>query len=48
MARREQDLGALASDPRWTSPGPPLARVWSDDYASITPLVLWGRARSGR
>jgi len=36
MGRHDEDLGALAADPRWAScPVRPGSRSWSDDYSSV-------------
>jgi hypothetical protein len=42
FARRDSDLGALATDSRWQTL--PLAgdrRVWTDDYANILSVIRW-------
>jgi hypothetical protein len=38
LARRREDLGALADDPRWHPPGPRRV-LWTDDAASI--MDVW-------
>jgi hypothetical protein len=52
MTATEQNLGALADDPRWQPPNPrPGSAVWTDDYSDLasylllTPGRLWRRAR---
>ena len=39
MARSAEDLGVLASNPRW-KPARPVARVglWTDDYSSLVSV----------
>ena len=42
LARDEAALQALDLDPGWTELGPPdRVRVWTDDYASIVPILRW-------
>ena len=42
LARDEATLGALALDAGWVPLGSPdRVRVWTDDYASIVPLLRW-------
>ena len=42
LARDEATLGALGLDAGWVPLGAPdLVRVWTDDYASIVPLLRW-------
>jgi SAM-dependent methyltransferase len=42
LARREEDLGALARDPRWTTPVAPAgAAPWTDDFASLLRAFRW-------
>ena len=43
MARHRDELGALASDPRWHAPQAPEGfRQWTDDYSNImSVLALW-------
>ena len=42
MARSKEDLGELATDPRWIpSRGDPNARVWTDDFSSILTVFKW-------
>jgi hypothetical protein len=42
MARRPEDLGRVAADPRW-KPCPGRARqAWSDDHSSLLGLLKWG------
>jgi hypothetical protein len=42
MARRTEQLGKLAKDPRWRpiirTPG---SRVWSDDYSNLLSVFVW-------
>ena len=38
MVRRASDLGALASDPRWTAPAAAGA-VWTDDFTNIISVL---------
>jgi len=39
VARRDADLGSLATDPRWTAPSVRAdLPLWTDDYSSILPL----------
>jgi hypothetical protein len=40
LAAREDDLGRLATDPRW-QPLPNGVRPWTDDFSSLLPLVRW-------
>jgi hypothetical protein len=48
LARRAEDLGPLAHDPRWTRlQGRPHARPWTDDFSNIVSALRWrpgGRA----
>jgi hypothetical protein len=40
MARTDDDLGALASDPRWTTLTPdPGTRIWSDDFSDVFSVL---------
>jgi hypothetical protein len=40
MARREIDLGSLASDRRWTKLEPdPGTRIWSDDFSDVVSVL---------
>jgi hypothetical protein len=42
MARSNDDLGVLATDPRWVVlRGDPRARVWTDDYSSVLAALIW-------
>ena len=42
LARDESALRALDLDSGWTELGPPdRVRVWTDDYASIVPILRW-------
>jgi hypothetical protein len=42
MARREEDLGALRTDPRWTVPAvPPGTAPWTDNFASLLAAFRW-------
>jgi hypothetical protein len=42
MARSRADLGALATDPRWTGmPVPPGTKVWTDDYSNLLRVIKW-------
>ena len=42
MARSRADLGALATDPRWTPmPVPPGTKVWTDDYSNLLRVIKW-------
>ena len=42
LARDEAALQALDLDSGWTELGPPdRVRVWTDDYASIVPILRW-------
>jgi hypothetical protein len=42
MARRDEDLGSLASDPRWQSlSGDTGGAVWTDDFSNIATLLSW-------
>ena len=42
MARSNDDLSALAADPRWVVlKGDPGARVWTDDYSSVLTVFDW-------
>ena len=42
LARDEATLAALGLDPGWIALGPPdRVRVWTDDYATIVPLLRW-------
>jgi hypothetical protein len=43
MAQREEDLGALRSDPLWKPPAaPPELPPWTDDFASLLAAFRWG------
>jgi hypothetical protein len=39
LARRREDLGRLADDPRWIAPPQGKRALWTDDYASL--LQVW-------
>jgi SAM-dependent methyltransferase len=42
MARRDADLGALASDPRWRRlQGRPGVAAWTDDFSNLLGVLLW-------
>ena len=42
LARDEGALQALDLDPGWIELGPPdRVRIWTDDYASIVPILRW-------
>ena len=42
MTRTPADLGALATDPRWTSVSiPPGTQVWTDDYSNLLRIIKW-------
>jgi hypothetical protein len=42
MARKEEDLGNLAKNPRWHKvEGRPGVRVWSDDYSNLLGAFRW-------
>ncbi len=41
MARRVEDLGALATDPRWSSVAPADGAPWTDDFASLLTAFRW-------
>lgn len=42
VARRLEDLGSLASDPRWHPlPPAPSMKVWTDDYSDILAIFQW-------
>jgi SAM-dependent methyltransferase len=42
MARSRADLGALATDPRWTPENvPPGIQVWTDDYSNLLRIIRW-------
>jgi hypothetical protein len=42
MARSRSDLGALATDPRWTPVDvPPGTQVWTDDYSNLLRVIKW-------
>jgi hypothetical protein len=42
LARSENDLAAVAVDPRWqTLPRASGSRVWSDDYVDILSVIRW-------
>ena len=43
MARREEDLGVLRSDPLWKVPqAPPDLEPWTDNFASLLAAFRWG------
>jgi hypothetical protein len=45
VARDAGDLGALATDERWSAlSGTGAGRVWTDDYANVAGAVIWGGA----
>jgi hypothetical protein len=47
MARRGEDFGRLADDPRWhTLSAGSKAPVWTDDYSNFLSVVAWKRARA--
>ena len=40
LARQPQDLGALASDPRWVKMRPDhKQRTWTDDYSNVLGIM---------
>jgi len=40
VAKRAEDLGTLKTDARWEElEGNPAAKVWTDDYSSVLPLL---------
>jgi SAM-dependent methyltransferase len=42
MARSRADLGALATDARWTPVNPPAGtQVWTDDYSNLLRVIKW-------
>jgi hypothetical protein len=42
LARRAEDLGALAADPRWSPLLPrPDKQLWTDDFSNIFEVVKW-------
>ena len=42
MARSRDDLGALATDPRWVpAKAQPGTQVWSDDYSNLLHIIKW-------
>ena len=43
VARREEDLGALASDPNWPAFDPAVyeLEVWRDDFSDIMSVFRW-------
>jgi spermidine synthase len=42
MARRPEDLGPLARNPRWSRLSPfPRATAWSDDFSNTLSVVRW-------
>jgi len=41
MARRKENLGALAKDARWKITKTNNARLWTDDYSSILSVFQW-------
>src|SRR5262249_17106229 len=42
LARRLDDLGPLATDPRWRPPeAPPGQAAWTDDFSDPLKLILW-------
>lgn len=42
VARRAEDLGALAGHPRWQKlEGRPKANVWTDDYSNVLSALKW-------
>ena len=43
MARREEDLGVLRTDPLWKVPqAPPHLEPWTDNFASLLAAFRWG------
>ena len=44
MARRPEDLGQLAGNPKWRRRGPdPAAPLWTDDFSDILSVMTWRR-----
>jgi hypothetical protein len=42
VARRPEDLAALAADARWRPPeADPRRRLWTDDYSNIVTILKW-------
>jgi len=42
MARSREDLGVLASDPRWKPVHvPPETQLWTDDYSNLLRVIKW-------
>jgi hypothetical protein len=42
LARDTADLGALATDPRWTTMNVrPSFRLWTDDFSNILSVFRW-------
>lgn len=42
MARNNNDIGTLCTDPRWIALKPdPRAKVWTDDYSSVLTVFNW-------
>ena len=41
VARRRDDLGALAADPRWAPAGADRASIWTDDFSNILGVLQW-------
>jgi hypothetical protein len=40
LARRAEDLGAVATDPRWQPPAmPPGTPLWTDDFSNILSVL---------
>ncbi len=42
MAQQESYLGALANHPGWNLPPEPHDAAWTDDFADLPGLLLWG------
>ena len=40
MARESDDLGGLASDPRWVVPVSATAPLWTDDFSNILSALM--------
>jgi len=39
IGRRQDDLGALATDPRWEPLRAHAGRVWTDDFSDILSVL---------
>ena len=49
MAESAQDLGELASDPRWRAPAShPASAAWTDDFSDIARCIRWVPLRTGQ